>query len=172
MVLAEMHPAWGDVVHRLMYTRFLFLFLVTAPPPAVPSISKISLSVCLSVCLGVRLLSFRFFIHAVMSSVSDISELLDESLKMKSFSHPNILNLIGVCVDVGPAPYVVMPYMERGSLLHFLKKERPHFTLAEGADSELVSPIPKLHHPIPIPTTPHSHSKTGSSLRPSSSVFV
>ena len=90
------------------------------------------------------------FIHAVMSSPSDISELLDESLKMKSFSHPNILNLIGVCVDAGPAPYVVMPYMERGSLLQFLKKERPHFTLAEGADSELVSPIPKLHHP-------HSH---------------
>ena len=82
-----------------------------------------------------------------MSSPSDISELLEESLKMKSFSHPNILNLIGVCVDAGPAPYVVMPYMERGSLLQFLKKERPHFTLAEGADSELVSPIPKLPFP-------------------------
>ena len=82
-----------------------------------------------------------------MSSPSDISELLDESLKMKSFSHTNILNLIGVCVDAGPAPYVVMPYMERGSLLQFLKKERPHFTLAEGVDSELVSPIPKLPFP-------------------------
>ena len=103
-----------------------------------------------------------------MSSPSDISELLDESLKMKAFSHPNILNLIGVCVDAGPAPYVVMPYMERGSLLHFLKKERPHFTLAEGADSELVSPIPKHPHA----NKPHSHSKTGSSLRPSSSVFA
>ena len=102
-----------------------------------------------------------------MSSASDISELLDESLKMKAFSHPNILNLIGVCVDGGPAPYVVMPYMERGSLLHFLKKERPHFTLAEGADSELVSLIPKLHF-----MTPHFHSMSGSSPRPpSSSVF-
>ena len=102
-----------------------------------------------------------------MPSVSDISELLDESLKMKAFSHPNILNLIGVCVDGGPAPYVVMPYMERGSLLHFLKKERPHFTLAEGADSELVSPIPNLHF-----MTPHFHPMSGSSPRPpSSSVF-
>ena len=80
-----------------------------------------------------------------MPSASDISELLDESLKMKAFSHPNILNLIGVCVDGGPAPYVVMPYMERGSLLHFLKKERPHFTLAEEADSELVSGFVARH---------------------------
>ena len=99
-----------------------------------------------------------------MSSASDISELLDESLKMKAFSHPNILNLIGVCVDGGPAPYVVMPYMEKGSLLHFLKKERPHFTLAEGADSELVSPIPKLHF-----MTPLFYSMSGSSPRPPSS---
>ena len=81
------------------------------------------------------------FIHVVISGLSDISELLDESLKMKTFSHPNILNLIGVCVDAGPAPYVVMPYMEKGSLLQYLKKERPHFTVAEGADSELVSSI-------------------------------
>ena len=79
-----------------------------------------------------------------MSGLSDISELLDESLKMKTFSHPNILSLIGVCVDAGPAPYVVMPYMEKGSLLQYLKKERPHFTIAEGADSELVSFIPDL----------------------------
>ena len=114
-----------------------------------------------------RLHIVSFSTHVVMSSASDISELLDESLKMKAFSHPNILNLIGVCVDGGPAPYVVMPYMERGSLLHFLKKERPHFTLAEGADSELVSPIPNLHF-----MTPHFHSMSGSSPRPpSSSVF-
>ena len=80
-----------------------------------------------------------------MPSVSDISELLDESLKMKAFSHPNILNLIGVCVDLGAAPNIKKPYMERGSLLHFLKKERPHFTLAETADSELVSGFVARH---------------------------
>ena len=77
-----------------------------------------------------------------MPGISNISELLDESLKMKAFSHPNILNLIGVCLDAGPAPYIVMPYMEMGSLLQYLKRERPHFTIAEGAELELVSPIP------------------------------
>ena len=80
-------------------------------------------------------------IYPVMSSMRDITELLDESLKMKSFSHPNILNLIGVCVDAGPAPYVVMPYMANGSLLHYLRKERPHLTIAEEVEPELVSPV-------------------------------
>ena len=85
---------------------------------------------------------FNFYIiYPVMSNMSDITELLDESLKMKSFAHPNILNLIGVCVDAGPAPYIVMPYMANGSLLHYLRKERPHLTIAEGAEPELVSPI-------------------------------
>ena len=81
------------------------------------------------------------FIYAVISGISNISELLDESLKMKAFSHPNILNLIGVTLDAGPTPYIVMPYMEMGSLLQYLKRERPHFTIAEGAELELVSPI-------------------------------
>lgn len=80
-----------------------------------------------------------------MSNMSDITELLDESLKMKSFAHPNILNLIGVCVDAGPAPYIVMPYMASGSLLRYLRKERPHLTIAERAEPELVSPIPQPH---------------------------
>jgi len=91
-------------------------------------------------------------IYPVMSSINDITELLDESLKMKSFSHPNILNLIGVCVDAGPAPYVIMPYMANGSLLHYLRKERPHLTIAEEAEPELVSLIPRpSSSPVPCP---------------------
>ena len=57
---------------------------------------------------------------------------------MKLFTHTNVLNLIGVCVDAGPAPYLVMPYMANGSLLAFLKRERPHLTIVEGAELELV----------------------------------
>ena len=91
-------------------------------------------------------------IYPVMSSINDITELLDESLKMKLFSHPNILNLIGVCVDAGPAPYVIMPYMANGSLLHYLRKERPQLTIAEGAEPELVSLIPRpSSNPVPCP---------------------
>ncbi len=58
---------------------------------------------------------------------------------MKSFSHLNVLGLIGVCVDVGEAPYLVMPFMANGSLLSYLKKERANLTIAHGANEELVS---------------------------------
>ncbi len=72
-------------------------------------------------------------------TASDINELLEESVKMKMFDHPNVLNLIGVCVDAGPSPYIVMPYMENGSLLSYLKRERPKLTIVEGAEPELVT---------------------------------
>ena len=43
---------------------------------------------------------------------------------MIEFDHPNILKLIGVCLDGGPVPYIIMPFMENGSLLSYLIKER------------------------------------------------
>ena len=64
---------------------------------------------------------------------------MEESIKMKHFDHPNVLHLIGVCLDAGPAPYVVMPYMANGSLLHYLKKERNNLVLPVGVDDDVVS---------------------------------
>lgn len=46
----------------------------------------------------------------------------DESVKMKCFNHPNVINLIAAFVDAGPASYIVMLFMDSGSLLSFLKK--------------------------------------------------
>ena len=43
---------------------------------------------------------------------------------MQEFDHPNILRLIGVCLDGGPAPYIIMPFMTNGSLLSHLKENR------------------------------------------------
>lgn len=63
---------------------------------------------------------------------------MDESLKMKHFDHPNVLGLIGVCLDAGPAPYVVMPYMANGSLLQYLKKERSTIVLTQEVDDDVV----------------------------------
>ena len=48
---------------------------------------------------------------------------------MSFFDHSNILSLIGVCLDLGQAPCIVMPFMTRGSLLSYLKKERHLDTL-------------------------------------------
>ncbi len=57
---------------------------------------------------------------------------------MKDFDHPNVLRLLGVCVDAGPSPYMVIPYMANGSLLAFLKKERESLLLLVDAEEEIV----------------------------------
>ena len=46
---------------------------------------------------------------------------------MKDLNHPNILRLIGICVDGGPAPFIITPFMENGSLLSYLRKNRNTF---------------------------------------------
>ena len=69
-------------------------------------------------------------------STKDITDLVEESLKMKSFDHPNVLHLIGVCIDAGAAPYLIMPYMLNGSLLSYLRKERPKLTITDKEQSE------------------------------------
>ena len=53
-----------------------------------------------------------------------VRDLLLECIKMQNFEHPNVLKLSGVCLDGGPAPYIIMPFMERGSLLSYLREER------------------------------------------------
>ena len=89
---------------------------------------------------------FTVYISPVgVSSLNDVNELMEESLKMKALSHPNILNLIGVSVDAGDSPYIIMPYMANGSLLSYLRKERPNLTIAVGASVDLVSSVSCVH---------------------------
>ena len=63
---------------------------------------------------------------------------MKESLKMVKFNHLNVMKLIGVCIEKGPSPYIVMPYMVYGSLLSYLKKHRAELTIANNHDIELV----------------------------------
>ena len=53
---------------------------------------------------------------------------------MQEFDHPNVLKLIGVCLDGGPAPYIIMPFMANGSLLSYLKEERGKLVLEDPTD--------------------------------------
>ena len=53
---------------------------------------------------------------------------------MKHFNHPNVMTLIGVCLDGGPAPYIVLPFMANGSLLSYLTKERVNLIVRQGND--------------------------------------
>ena len=71
-------------------------------------------------------------------TTTDLSNMMEESVKMSKFNHPNVMKLIGVCIDKGASPYIVMPYMVYGSLLSYLKKQRAELTLANEDDQELV----------------------------------
>ena len=65
----------------------------------------------------------------------DVDSLIEESIKMYRFNHVNVLNLLGVCLDSGHSPYIVLPYMKNGSLLNWLRRERSRIVL-EKASSE------------------------------------
>lgn len=67
-----------------------------------------------------------------------VNDLIKECTKMQDFDHPNILKLIGVCLDGGPAPYIIMPFMVNGDLLTFLKKSRTDLVVLQGS-SDVVS---------------------------------
>jgi len=71
--------------------------------------------------------------------VIDIHNMTDEIMKMKNFDHPNVMTLIGVCVSVGGGPAIVMPFMENGSLLKYLRREKDNINIKDGQDLETVS---------------------------------
>ena len=58
---------------------------------------------------------------------------------MSRFKHAHVMGLIGVCLDAGPAPYIVMPYMANGSLLQYLKKERLNLVFTQDYDEDEVN---------------------------------
>lgn len=53
-------------------------------------------------------------------------DLVAETATMKMFDHPNVLQLLGVCVDPNDDEMlrVVLPYMANGDLNNFLKQKR------------------------------------------------
>ena len=63
-----------------------------------------------------------------------VHELLSECAKMKSFDHPHVMNLKGVCLDGGPVPYIILPYMANGSLLSYLQKKQSDLVVAPGTE--------------------------------------
>ena len=65
-----------------------------------------------------------------------VKEMLRECSKMYKFDHPNVLSLIGVCLDGGTAPYIIVPFMTNGSLLAYLKSNRKRLVISRGEDDE------------------------------------
>ncbi|KAM4730461.1 tyrosine-protein kinase Mer [Anableps anableps] len=72
-------------------------------------------------------------------SQREIEEFLNEAACMKDFNHPNVIRLLGVCLEVGsehfPKPMVILPFMKYGDLHSFLLRSRlgdsPRFLLTQ-----------------------------------------
>ena len=67
---------------------------------------------------------------------------------MMDFQHPNVMSLIGVCLDAGPGVSIVMPFMANGSLLDYLKKERASLYLSEIDEIDEVHIHVHMQHKI------------------------
>ena len=63
---------------------------------------------------------------------------------MQKFDHPNVMKLIGVCMgpsekDSGASsgPCIVMPFMAKGSLLDYLRKQADNLFVASEEDKNV-----------------------------------
>ena len=58
---------------------------------------------------------------------------------MYKLDHRNVLSLIGLCLDAGPSPYIILPFMENGSLRSYIKSNKNRFyTNIETEDEEVI----------------------------------
>ena len=83
-------------------------------------------------------INYFIYIYTGVFTKSDVDSIVQESIKMKYFDHLNVLSLIGICLDLGDAPCIVMPFMDEGSLLSYLKRERNNLTVSNIADEEVI----------------------------------
>ena len=85
-----------------------------------------------------NMVTYSSTVYAGDFDQDEVDTFVEESLKMGRFKHAHVMGLIGVCLDAGSAPYIIMPYMANGSLLKYLKKERKNIVLSEEADEDEV----------------------------------
>ena len=82
----------------------------------------------------------------IFVSESDVQAAVQEIIKMRDFDHPNVMSLIGVSTGVinRGVPSIIMPFMARGSLLGYLRKERDALKPAADADITHIGAVQKL----------------------------
>ena len=67
-----------------------------------------------------------YYVFCVAGSLDGMKDLVAESSIMKAFDHPNVLPLLGVCIDYDDEDVlkIVIPFMVNGDLKTFLKNNR------------------------------------------------
>ena len=56
---------------------------------------------------------------------------------MLSFTHPNVMSIIGACFDE-EVPLIIMPYMSNGSMLGYVKQNREELLFDSQANQDVV----------------------------------
>ena len=82
---------------------------------------------------------------------NDVKNMLSEIKKMTRFGeHPNVMPLLGVCMDAGAGVSLVMPYMEQGSLLDYLRREQNNLVIMNDPNMSVgsVSTLAKYNVPV------------------------
>ena len=54
---------------------------------------------------------------------------------MLSFQHPNVMSLIGVCLD-REIPLLIMPFMSNSSILEYVKNHKKKLLLSSEAEEK------------------------------------
>ena len=85
----------------------------------------------------------------------DTEDLIRESVLMYKFDHPNVISLIGLCLDAAPSPYIILPFMENGSLLLYIKNSRAILHANSDTEDEIVS---ESFNIVTITVTNHAYN--------------
>ena len=62
-------------------------------------------------------------VFAALFSSGDMERLAREVATMLSFEHPNVMSLVGVCIEE-EIPLLIMPFMSNGCVLEFVKHHK------------------------------------------------
>ena len=77
-------------------------------------------------------------------SSGDLERLTKEISTMLSFQHPNVMSLVGVCLD-GEMPLLTMPFMPNGNILEYVRHHKQELLLTSEAKDEEVLKWFNLH---------------------------
>ena len=72
--------------------------------------------------------------HTGLFTASDVQNITEEIVKMQGLDHPNVMTLLGICLNYNSVPCMIMPYMANGSLLSYIRAQKGSLVLPGDAD--------------------------------------